>query len=265
MRRERALQEETIISFRNGAERRQTAFEDLRDKSSDLHHDKLDLVGDLAKVKKELETAKMDRMSLQGERGRLNKENEELRHQLLNHPNPIIAERANLDSQIRELTAETAEQKKKLDLAEGQLAYIRRIYQESSTRTMELQQELEEQQQKFEPMESQLQHERARRKHERENDVRKPLFEEIANLRLEVQNREKMIFRKEEEIKELKRGRGAGVQTRGSSVQPRSPRGGGSRGVSPAPGLLPGAGGGGGTVVGSKGPSGLNQSFNFDG
>jgi len=60
-----------------------------------------------------------------------------------------------------------------------------------------------------------------------------------------------MIKRKEDQITVLERGRGAGVQTRGSSVQPRSPRG-GSRGASPAAGMLGGAGGS------SRGPSGLS-------
>lgn len=62
-----------------------------------------------------------------------------------------------------------------------------------------------------------------------------------------------MIKRKEDQITVLERGRGAGVQTRGSSAQPRSPRGASSRGASPAAGMLGGGGGG-----GSKGPSGLS-------
>lgn len=58
----------------------------------------------------------------------------------------------------------------------------------------------------------------------------------ILELELVLKNREVMLQRKEEELKALKKGRG--VATRGSSVQPSSPRPAGSRGGSPAPGLL---------------------------
>lgn len=67
-----------------------------------------------------------------------------------------------------------------------------------------------------------------------------------------------MIKRKEEQITVLERGRGAGVQTRGSSAQPRSPRGAGSRGASPAAGMLGGAGGS------SRGPSGLSGRVDIE-
>ena len=246
---EKGRQEETITSFKNGAERRQGAFEDLRDKCSNLHHDKLELTAEVAKLKKDLEKARSDKISLQGERGRLNKENEELRQQLVNHPNPVVAADAQKDAKIRELQAENTAQKKKLDFAHTSLEYLREQYQDVSGRAVQYTEEVEILEKKLEPLENQLQHERARRKHERENDPRKPLYERIDQMRNEMKIMQGLITRKEDEIKDLKRGRGAGVQTRGSSVQPRSPRG-GSRGVSPAAGLL-------GTAGGGKGPSGL--------
>lgn len=82
--------------------------------------------------------------------------------------------------------------------------------------------------------------------------LQKELFLQKATLK----SRDNLIRRKEEQIAELKRGRGGGVQTRGSSVQPRSPRG-GSRGASPAAGMLGGGGG--------KGVSGLSSRLNLDG
>lgn len=73
-----------------------------------------------------------------------------------------------------------------------------------------------------------------------------------------------MIKRKEDQILVLERGR-AGVQTRGSSAQPRSPaRGAGSRGASPAAGLLGGTGTGTGMGGGGKGPSGLSGQLNVE-
>jgi chromosome segregation ATPase len=58
----------------------------------------------------------------------------------------------------------------------------------------------------------------------------------VLELELTLKNRDTMLQRKEEELKALKKARG--VATRGSSVQPGSPRLTGSRGGSPAPGSL---------------------------
>ena len=57
----------------------------------------------------------------------------------------------------------------------------------------------------------------------------------ILELELLLKSRDVMLKRKEDEVKALKKGRG--VATRGSSVQPSSPRLVGSRAGSPAPGL----------------------------
>lgn len=253
---ENSRQEETITSFRNGAERRQGAFEDLRDKWSELHHDKTDLTSEVAKLKKDLEKVRSDRLSLQGERGQLRQDLEAVRQQLINHPNPLIAQDARKDAQIRQLADDLTTLKKKHDFNTTAHNYLQEQYQEVSVNAARYLEEIEDLQKKIEPLESRLQHEYARRKHERENDARKPLYVEIDALRAEMARQavsvERMILRKEEEIKELKRGRAGGVQTRGSSAAPRSPKG-GSRGVSPAAGLL------GSTTAGGKGPSGLNR------
>ena len=266
--RERSIQQETIISFKNGAERRQRAYEELRDKCSSLHQEKNDLTDANAKLKKDLERARDDKLSLQGERGRLNKEIEDLRQELLKHPNPDIAQKAREDATIRELTAQNAALKKKIDFSSTQFEYMKEQYRDASERAVILAAETDELKKKIEPLEGCLQHERDRRKHERENNPRKPLIDEINQLKEELRRKEnstdKIIMRKEKEIEDLKRGRNAGVQTRGSSAQPRSPRG-GSRGVSPAPGLL-GAptGSAGGAAGGGKGPSGLNRPLILD-
>jgi hypothetical protein len=67
------------------------------------------------------------------------------------------------------------------------------------------------------------------------NDLEQHLAR-VLNLELMLKNRDTMLQRKEEELKALRKGRG--VATRGSSVQPGSPRLAGSRAGSPAPGLL---------------------------
>lgn len=84
------------------------------------------------------------------------------------------------------------------------------------------------------------------------------MLQENQTLRAEIEGKDRLIKKKEDQITVLERGRGAGVQTRGSSAQPRSPRAGGSRGASPAAGLLGGAGGG------SRGPSGLSGRVDIE-
>lgn len=80
---------------------------------------------------------------------------------------------------------------------------------------------------------------------------------QVRQLKVALEERDKVCRRKEEEIETLKgrRGRGGGVVTRGGSVQPggvagqgKSPRG--SRGGSPMAGVAPGVGGSG---VGGEG------------
>lgn len=243
--------EETIKSHNYWAERRQADYEELRDKWANLHHDKLDLTAEVAKAQKDLGKARFDKLALQGERGALNKELADTRQQLMDHAEPAIAEKAQQDATIRSLEADIMAQKKKFDSLNNQMEYTRKMYQDSSNRAVDLSEEVEELQRKMEPLERQLEHERARRKHERLNNPTAPLLKEIENLKTKVLSREKFVSKKEDEIGQLKRGRG-GVQTRGSSVQPRSPKG-GSRGASPAAGML-----GGGAV---KGPSGLNRNL----
>ncbi|KAL6722187.1 hypothetical protein ACLMJK_001294 [Lecanora helva] len=260
-------QQELITSLQNGAEVRQGAYEDLHDQWRELHVDKVELTAEVAKLKKLIEKGRIERLSLQGERSTLNKTIDDLRTQLLSHPDPAVRENGEKDAQIRTLSTELAAVNKKLDSTSGQLNYIKEQYQEASLRAATYSTESEAFQRTIERLEPQLAHERARRKHERENDPRKPLFAEITNLRTELSFAHRLIARKEEEITALKRGRTQGMQTRGSSAQPKSPRGGaGSRGASPA--LSTGAAGnasaGGAPGGGVKGPSGLNRPLKVD-
>jgi hypothetical protein len=88
------------------------------------------------------------------------------------------------------------------------------------------------------------------RKEMRHDQEKAELRKEVKGLRSERDSMDKMMYRKEKEIEEMKQRGRAGVQTRGSSAAPRS------RGVSPAPGMLGGGG---------KGPSGLSKGFTPDG
>lgn len=154
--REAGLWKDTANSHSKWAEKRQFEYESLRDKCSNLHHDKIELKEELAKLTKSLEKARLDRITLQGERGALKKELEDSRQQLINHPIPEAAEGARKDAQIRTLQEEHAAIRKKLDLANGQLEYTRGMYQDSSSRAVELASELEGLQKIFEPTKSKL-------------------------------------------------------------------------------------------------------------
>lgn len=104
------------------------------------------------------------------------------------------------------------------------------------------------------------------------NEAEMRLRKEIENLKKEVKSRENLVRRKEDEIREVRRGRG-GVVTRGSSAQPvaRSPRGNGggavgSRGASPAAGMV--GEGSSGVREGREGRErgiGLRGRFNLEG
>lgn len=154
--RDIALWKNTADSHAKWAETRQLEYECLRDKWSNLHHDKLDLQEEVANLTKKLEKARLNRIALQGERGVLKKDLEDSRQQLISHAVPNVAEAAQKDAQIRDLQEENGGMKKKLDLANGQLEYARGMYQDSSSRAVELASELESLQKIFEPTKSKL-------------------------------------------------------------------------------------------------------------
>lgn len=154
--RDVALWKNTADSHAKWAETRQLEYECLRDKWSNLHHDKLDLKDEVANLTKKLEKARLNRIALQGERGILKKDLEDSRQQLISHPVPNVAEAAQKDTRIRDLQVENDSMKKKLELANGQLEYARGMYQDSSSRAVELASELESLQKIFEPTKSKL-------------------------------------------------------------------------------------------------------------
>jgi len=244
-----------ITDLNYWAERRQGDYEDLRDKWSNLHHDKIDLTAELEQKTKNWEKGRTEILSLKGERGTLTKEIEALRLQLLNHPNPAIAAAEREAAKIRTLEAENASLKKKNENLTKESTYIRDAYQQAASSATDLSNELNELKREVSPLRRSKEEFKAWRKAQRNDQEKLELRKEVDNLKVMVKSRERLVGRKEEQIKDLQqRGRG-GVQTRGSSAQPRSPRG-GSRGVSPAPGTLGGGG---------KGPSGLSGMFNVDG
>lgn len=140
------------------------------------------------------------------------------------------------------LLGENNKLKKDINMVNEQLGYTRSVYQEANAAVMDLTSQMQ-------PLEREVQDLRRRQadnvaeyRRRRDEDSTQELSKEVRSLKAQLVQRENTLRKFEGEITELKRGR-AGVQTRGSSVQPKSPARGGSRGVSPAAGLLNAQGG----------------------
>lgn len=248
------IKEETIISLKYWAERRQGDYEDLRDKWSNLHHDKIELTADLEQKTKDWEKCRTEILSLKGERGALNQEIAALRLANLGHAIPTIADAERNAARYRLLEADKASLQKKNENLTKESTYIRDAYQQASSSAADLTNELAELKPELEKLRRTKDEFKSWRAAQKSDPVRKELREEVESLKSQLKSRDKMLFRKEKQVENLERGR-AGVQTRGSSAQPRSPRA-ASRGASPAPGQL------GGSAM-AKGPSGLGARFNL--
>ena len=258
--KEKKQMNETIKSLEYWHERRQYDYEELREKAGDRWATIQEQVAELEKAKKDNDKARAEILALKGERGTLQKELNAVRLELVNHPDPSICEPAIKDARIRELEAEVLAKGKKIDNLTKDFEFTKRCYSDATTAAGAAAQELAAlQAQQPDLLRKAADNEIKRR--ELANDATiEALRQEVYVQEAAIKSRDNLIRRKEEQIAELKRGRG-GVQTRGSSVQPRSPRGAGSRGVSPAAGMLGGGGGG----QGPKGASGLSSRFNLDG
>ena len=247
---------DTIKSLEYWHERRQYDYEELREKAGDRWATIQEQAAELEKARKDNGKARTEILALKGERGTLQKELAAVRLELVNHPDPRIREPAIKDARIRELESEVLAKSKKIDNLTKDWEFTKGLWNEASTAVATAQQELAALEAKQPDLLRKAAENEVKRRELANDATIKALREEVYIQEATVKSRENLIRRKEEQIAELKRGRG-GVQTRGSSVQPRSPRGAGSRGVSPATGMLGGQG--------AKGASGLSSRFNLDG
>ena len=246
---------ERIESLEYWHERRQYDYEELRDKAGDRYATIQEQAAELEKAKKDIGKARNENLALKGERGTLQKDLAAARLELVNHPNATIREPAKQDARIRELEADVHAKAKKIDNLTRDWELTKRLWTDASTAAGTATRDLAALQAKQPALERKAADNELKRRELANNATIKGLRADVAVLEATVKTRDNLIRRKEEQIAELKRGRG-GVQTRGSSVQPRSPRG-GSRGASPAAGMLGGAA--------AKGASGLSSRFNLDG
>lgn len=251
---EKKQMNETIASLNHWHERRQHDYEDLHKKAGDRFATIQEQAVELEKSKKDTAKARTEILALKGERGTLQNELAAARLELVSHPNPATREPAIKDARIRDLETEVLAKGKKIDNLTKDWELTKRLWTDASAAAATATQELADLQEKQPELHRKAAETEQKRRELARDATIKELRKEIAIQEATVKSREKLICRKEEQIAELKRGRG-GVQTRGSSAQPRSPRG-GSRGASPAAGMLGGA---------PKGASGLSSRFNLDG
>ena len=245
---------ETIKSLEYWHECRQYDYEELHKKAGDRYATIQEQAAELEKAKRDIGKARTEILNLKGERGTLQKDLAALRLELVNHPDPTIREAAIKDARIRELEAEVFAKNKKIDNLNKEGDLTKRLWNDASAAAATAAQDLAALEAKQPQLLRKAADNEIKRKGMMNNTTIQALEKEVYIQKATVKSRDNLIHRKEEQIAELKRGRG-GVQTRGSSVQPRSPRG-GSRGASPAAGMLGGGG---------KGARGLSSRLNLDG
>ena len=152
---------------------------------------------------------------------------------LLASPASAIAELETVKAELRQCQDEKASLEKKLESAKGEIELVRKVYQDASNAVVECESRiarLEAENKTLQTKASTTAIDLAIISQRNENSAIRDLN---SGLESKLKHTEDVLRRKEEEIRELRRGRGMG--TRGTSVKPGgSPRG--SRGVSPVAG-----------------------------
>ena len=150
---------------------------------------------------------------------------------LLASPISAIADMEKARTEIQQLQAEKAVLVRKIGYANSETEVARKAYQEASSSAVDSASQINQLESENKVLQSKASTsaaDLAERTQRNENAV---IRNQVLGLEATVKDREELLRRKDEELRELKRGRGMG--TRGTSAKPGgSPRG--SRGVSPA-------------------------------
>lgn len=220
---------------------------------NELRHVNTDLQDEIAIAIRKQQAQSLELSDLSEERARLKEELETARVALTESAVPEVAETEKAKAAARVLSQEKAALENKIEALRGDFEFTRQQYQlassaaaASATRLSDLEAEVVVLRQKSSGVALQL---RAKNTRD-ETEVHK---QQVIHLEHTLKERNELLKKKEEELRDLRRGRGMGGNTRASSQQSRSPRGAGvvgSRASSPVPGLF-GVGPGVGTKVGS--------------
>ncbi|KAL8711453.1 MAG: hypothetical protein Q9220_004111 [cf. Caloplaca sp. 1 TL-2023] len=243
----------------------QTRYENKNRSHRHLDLEKTDLLASLEKSKQKLETQSTELAHLKTLRKTLESDLEGARADLLASSTPDIARIAVAESSARASATELATLTKKTDNLTSDLDFTRSAYQSASTSAADLAAQVTTLTSQLEIAERKAGGEAVRLATINRDTAVKDARRQVRVFKAMLEERERYVRRKEEEIVELKgRRAGKGVVTRGGSVQPGvaggeggkggkmgSPRG--SRGGSPVVG---GGGGLGGEGM-RRGGSGL--------
>ena len=158
---------------------------------------------------------------------------------------PEVAALERAKAEISQLLADKAQMEKRLVSQTKDFEFTRQQYQLASTAAAENASALFDLQTEVTALKIQATGEAARLRQLNMSTENQAHLERARQLEATLKEREDILQKKEEELRELKRGRG--LATRASSA-PRSPRL-GSRASSPMPGLLAGSAGRGGSAL----------------
>ncbi|KAL9126486.1 MAG: hypothetical protein Q9217_004468 [Psora testacea] len=215
---------------------RQHDYEKLRKEHGDLQVSLAENAEMLAERTASIESLNAQIATLGANYTNLQREASNFQNQLQKSPDPAIAAAASETVQLGMLETENAALKKRIVSLTTDFEFTRQQYQQASRAAVESSAETQSLKPELESLRRKNEANVAEYRKRRDEDVNKEIRKEVQRLKQTVKQRDAFIHKLEGENVELKRGR-AGVQTRGSSVQPKSPHG-GSRGVSPAAVML---------------------------
>lgn len=213
----------------------QTRYETRMKLSHKLRRDNQKLQMEKEDIEKRHEKIAADSTGLKEQYAHLRGELQEAR-EALKAGGGSVAEMEVAKEEVRRLTEKNASLEKSYANMRKDFEFTRSQYQEASTAAAESANHVRELEAQSTDLKREASDEKRRLKElNYKADLERHLAR-VLELELILKNRDTMLQRKEEELKAVKKSRG--VATRGSSVQPGSPRPTGSRAGSPAPGLL---------------------------
>lgn len=191
----------------------------------------------------ETQSLEMDRLRQQ--QGALEIALKDAQTALVTATGPEAAALESARAQTIQLAAEKAQLEKRLGSLTKDFEFTRQQYQLASTAAAESASALSDLQMEASALRGQASGEAARLRQLNLSTENEAHLERARQLEATLKERDELLQRREEELRDLKRGRG--LATRASSA-PRSPRL-GSRASSPTPGLLAGSAGRGGSAL----------------
>lgn len=212
----------------------QTRMEDKIRKFRTLRNEKEELQSALSVSTEKVHAQKSEIISLETQYAQLELDLKSAREANKGSTNPNVAKMENLHEEVRKLRGENATLEKKVSSYGTDLEYTRTQYQSASNAAVEANNRVARLEKDLEDMTIKAKGETVRLAEVNQSNAIEQANKQVDRLQMELSRVESILRRKEEELRDLKRGRG-GVVTRGSSVGVKSPRG-GSRPGSPGPG-----------------------------